>query len=346
MSKRLLAELAGEKPDRPPFWFMRQAGRYLPEYRRLRQEEPDFLRFCYSPALATEATLQPLRRYAPDAAILFSDILVIPDALGCRVRFVEGQGPVLEPLADGAAVAALDVSRAAEHLEPVIETVHRIAANLPADVALIGFAGAPWTVALYMIEGQGGTDGSRVRAMAYADPDAFSALIQVLVTATVDYLGRQIAAGADVVQLFDSWAGLLSAEQFRRWVIRPTRQIVHALRDRWPGVPIIGFPRAAGTLYREYVETTGVDAVGIDASVAPEWAARELQPTCAVQGNLDNQLLRIGGRPLLAATREILDELAVGRFVFNLGHGVLPDTPPEYVGQVAEQVRQFRRIAE
>ena len=347
MNKRLLSELRASAPnrlpDRPPFWFMRQAGRYLPEYRQLRQQEPDFLRFCYSPDLACEATLQPLRRFSPDAAILFSDILVIPDALGCLVHFVEGQGPVLEPLAGATDVGRLKPEQAAEHLEPVIEAVRRIVRNLPAETALIGFAGAPWTVALYMIEGRGGTDGSRVRAMAWAEPETFGTLIGMVVDATVDYLDRQIAAGAESVQLFDSWAGLLAAEQFRRWVIEPTRTIVNRLRERWPDVPVIGFPRAAGVLYGEYVRETGVDAVGVDAAVPPEWAAHELQHRCAVQGNLDNQLLRIGGGALMAATEHLLRELSDGRFIFNLGHGILPDTPPENVMAVAEQVRGFRR---
>jgi uroporphyrinogen decarboxylase len=343
MEKRLLQALRRRTPDRPPFWFMRQAGRYLPEYQRLREREPDFLRFCYTPELAIEATLQPLRRYAPDAAILFSDILVVPDALGRPVCFIEGKGPVLEPLAVADDVRALRPSHIEDHLAPVFATVRGVAEAMPEDVALIGFAGAPWTIALYMVEGGGGTDGGRARDWAYRDPDGFAALIDVLVEATVVYLDRQIAAGAEAVQLFDSWAGLLAADEFRRWVIAPTRQIVRALRESHPQVPIIGFPRGAGVLYREYARDTGVDAISIDSAVPVEWAAAELQPTCTVQGNLDNYLLRAGGPGLDGATERLLRELGNGPFVFNLGHGVLPDTPPEHVARVADMVRTFRR---
>jgi uroporphyrinogen decarboxylase len=343
MEKRLLQALRRGIPDRPPFWFMRQAGRYLPEYQRLRAREPDFLRFCYTPELAIEATLQPLRRYAPDAAILFSDILVVPDALGRKVCFVEGKGPVLQPLAGSDDVRALRPARIEDHLAPVFATVRGLAEAIPKTVALIGFAGAPWTIALYMVEGGGGTDGGRTRDWAYRDPDEFAALIDVLIEATVIYLRRQIDAGAEAVQLFDSWAGLLAADELRRWVIAPTRTIVQALRGSHPGVPIIGFPRGAGALYREYARDTGVDAVGIDASVPVEWAAAELQPRCAVQGNLDNYLLKVGGPGLDAATERLLRGLGSGPFVFNLGHGVLPDTPPEHLAGVADRVREFRR---
>jgi uroporphyrinogen decarboxylase len=343
MEKRLLQALRRRIPDRPPFWFMRQAGRYLPEYQRLRERQPDFLRFCYTPELAIEATLQPLRRYAPDAAILFSDILVVPDALGRPVCFVEGKGPVLHPLTSTDDVRALRPSRIEEHLAPVLEAVRGVAAALPETVALIGFAGAPWTIALYMVEGGGGTDGGRTRDWAYRDACGFAALINVLVEATVIYLGRQIAAGVEAVQLFDSWAGLLAADEFRRWVIAPTREIVRALRESQPQVPIIGFPRGAGILYRDYARDSGVDAVGIDSSVPVEWAAAELQPACAVQGNLDNYLLRAGGPGLDDATERLLRGLGNGPFVFNLGHGVLPDTPPEHVARVADMVRGFRR---
>jgi len=318
---------------------MRQAGRYLPEYQRLRQQEPDFLRFCYTPELALEATLQPLRRYSPDAAIMFSDILVLADALGRRVRFVEGQGPVLEPLAATDAIAALNPGDLHGHLAPVYRAIELIAAALPADVALIGFAAAPWTLALYMVEGKGGTDGGRARAWAYADAPGFARLMDLLVEATVAYLGRQIDSGAEVVQLFDSWAGLLAAEEFRKWVIAPTAAIVSGLRQVHPHVPVIGFPRGAGVMYSEYVLATGVDAVGIDAGVPAEWAARELQPHCAVQGNLDNQLLKAGGPALEETTDRLLATLGHGPFVFNLGHGVLPETPPEHLARVVQRLR-------
>lgn len=348
MEKRLLRALrrhasARAPAPRPPFWFMRQAGRYLPEYQKLRGRQPDFLRFCYTPELAIEATLQPLRRFAPDAAILFSDILVVPDALGREVRFVESKGPVLQPLGGAADVRALRPRRIEEHLSPVFATVRGVAEALPDDVALIGFAGAPWTIALYMIEGGGGTDGGRARDWAYRDADGFRALIHVLVEATVIYLRRQIADGAEAVQLFDSWAGLLAADEFRRWVIAPTVAIVDRVRAAYPEVPIIGFPRGAGVLYAEYARDTGVDAVGIDAGVPLDWTKARLQPTCAVQGNLDNYLLKVGGPGLDRATERLLRSLGDGPFVFNLGHGVLPETPPENVSRVADLVREFRR---
>jgi uroporphyrinogen decarboxylase len=343
MGKRLLQALRRQVGDRPPFWFMRQAGRYLPEYQRLREREPDFLRFCYTPELAIEAMLQPLRRYEPDGAILFSDILVVADALGRTVRFVEGQGPVLQPLDGVDDISALRTDRIEDYLRPVFATVQGVASELPADVALIGFAGAPWTVALYMVEGKGGTEGSRARDWAYRDPEGFAVLIDVLVEATVRYLDHQVAAGAEAVQLFDSWAGLLAADEFRRWVLAPTAQIVHRLHSRRPGVPVIGFPRGAGILYREYASATGVDAVGIDAAVPLEWAKAELQVLCPVQGNLDNYLLRAGGPGLDRATKRLLAVLGQGPFIFNLGHGILPDTPPAHVARVADAVRNYRR---
>ena len=338
MEKRLLRVLKRQTADRPPFWFMRQAGRYLPEYQELRRSQPDFLRFCYTPDLAVEATLQPIRRFQPDAAILFSDILVVPDALDRKVRFVEGQGPVMEALADAAAVGALSTTGLKERLAPVYEAVARLGKVLPPDVALIGFAGAPWTVALYMIEGRGGTEGARARTWAYAEPTVFAALIDVLVDATVAHLAAQIAAGAQAVQLFDSWAGLLAADEFRRWVIAPTAEIVRRLRAEHSGIPIIGFPRGAGVLYADYVRETGVDAVSLDPGVPIGWAAEVLQPLCAVQGNLDNYLLRVGGAELDRATARLIETLGGGPFVFNLGHGVLPDTPVAHVMRVAARL--------
>lgn len=318
---------------------MRQAGRYLPEYQQLRRQQPDFLRFCYTPELALEATLQPLRRFQPDAAILFSDILVVADALGRNVRFVESHGPVLDPLNCEDDLRALSAERIEEHLAPVYATVGNIAAALPATTGLIGFAGAPWTMALYMVEGRGGTDGAKARTWAYADPGSFGRLIEVLVEATVRHLSAQIACGAEAVQLFDSWAGLLAADGFRRWVIAPTAGIVRRLRQQHPRVPVIGFPRGAGLLYAEYAAATGVDAVGLDAAVPVEWAASSLQPHCAVQGNLDNYLLKVGGAALDRATERLVTVLGKGPFIFNLGHGVLPETPCEHVMQVVERLR-------
>ncbi len=341
--KLFLRAFESPLPERPPFWFMRQAGRYLPEYRELRRQTPDFLRFCYTPDLAVEATLQPLRRFHPDAAILFSDILVVADALGCDVRFVEGQGPVLEPVKSATDISGLKLEGVEEHLRPVYETVRRLAREIPAETALIGFAGSPWTLAIYMVEGRGGTACETARQWAYRDPDSFGALIRLLVEATVVHLRCQIANGAEVVQLFDSWAGILSETQFRSWVIAPTAEIVRRIKHEFPNVPIIGFPRASGVLCEDYALETGVDGVAIDAGIPLEWARHALQRRCVVQGNLDNQLLVAGGEALRAETLRILGALGDGPFVFNLGHGVLPRTPAENVGLVAELVRNWRR---
>lgn len=342
-SKLLIDALSGRPHARVPCWFMRQAGRYLPEYQRLRAEYPEFLRFCYTPDATVEAALQPLRRFRFDAAILFSDILVVPDALGQEVRFVEGEGPVLAPLRDLGAIERLNPARAEEHLAPVFESLRRLAVALPENVALIGFAGAPWTLAHYMVEGRGGSDGGTLRQWAWREPDTFARLIALLVDTIADYLGRQVEAGAEVLQLFDSWAGGLPESQFRRWVIEPTRAIVERIRGVAPQVPIIGFPRGAGALYVDYVKETGVDAVSLDQAVPSGWAARTLQPLCAVQGHLDNQLLVAGGSELSFETWRILDAFSAGSHVFNLGHGILPETPPEHVSEVVELVRDWRK---
>lgn len=342
IEKHFLRVFSGHASERPPFWFMRQAGRYLPEYRELRKQARDFLSFCYTPDLTVEATLQPLRRFNPDAAILFSDILVIPDALGCDVRFVEGEGPLLEPLRSGTDISILTLDNLEEHLRPVFETVRRLAGDIPAETALIGFAGSPWTVAIYMIEGRGGTACETARQWAYRDPDSFGRLIGILVDATVLYLRRQIENGAEAVQLFDSWAGILAESQFRSWVIAPTKEIVRRLKGHFPDVPVIGFPRACGVQCEEYVIETGVDSVGIDPGIPLWWARKKLQDRCVVQGNLDNQLLVVGEDALETETTRILDGLGGGPFVFNLGHGVLPHTPVENVARVAEMVREWR----
>jgi len=337
--KRMLRALAGEVADRPPFWLMRQAGRYLPEYRQLRKTAKNFLKFCYTPDLAVEVTLQPLRRYHMDAAILFSDILVVPDALGQDVAFREGEGPVLEPIRSAEGIKRLDSSRLRDHLAPVFETVRRLSREIPAETALIGFAGAPWTVAVYMVEGKGGTNCETIRAWAESAPENFQALMDILVEATSGYLQTQIEHGAEIIQIFDSWAGVLEADAFRRWVVEPTRRIVDTLRVRCPGVPIIGFPRNAGALVEDYVTLTGVDGVSLDQGVALDWIAGTLQPRCTVQGNLDNELLVKGGPELDAAIVGILEALSGGPFIFNLGHGILPATPPEHVARLAEIVR-------
>jgi uroporphyrinogen decarboxylase len=331
--KRLLRSLGGERLERPSWWLMRQAGRYLPEYRSLRARAGDFIEFCLNPALASEATLQPVRRFGMDAAIVFADILLVPWALGQRVGFTE-DGPQLQAIDNMDGVAGLHLAGLSA-IEPVYETLQRCRAALPPETALIGFAGGPWTVATYMVEGGGSRDFRQVKAWAYRDPDGFTALIGLLATATTAYLAGQIAAGAEVVQLFDSWAGVLTEAGFRRWVIEPTQQIVAGLKSRFPAVPVIGFPRGAGLFYEQYAAETGVDAIGLDTVVPAHWARERLQPRLAVQGNLDPVLLLVGGDVLAAAVRTICRELAAGGHVFNLGHGVLPQTPPENVAMLA-----------
>jgi len=338
-TKPLLRALAGRPVQPPPVWLMRQAGRYLPEYREVRSRVSGFLELCYTPELAVEVTLQPIRRYGFDAAILFSDILVVPDALGQPVRFVEGEGPRLEPVRSAEEVARLGPGRLHEHLAPVYETVRRLRRELPPEVALIGFAGAPWTVATYMVEGGSSRDFARVRGWGVAEPVGFGALIRLVTEATIEYLVKQVEAGAEALQLFDSWAGVLSEDEFGRWAIEPMRQIVDAVKARCPGVPIIGFPRGAGVMYARYVEEAGIDAVSLDSSVPLRWAAETLQPRVTVQGNLDPLLLLSGGEPMKRGARRILEELGGGPMVFNLGHGVIKETPPEHVAELLEIVR-------
>jgi uroporphyrinogen decarboxylase len=329
---RLLLALAGERIDPPPWWLMRQAGRYLPEYRALRQRAGDFVEFCLTPALAAEATLQPVRRFGMDAAILFADILLVPRALGQRLGFGD-DGPVLEPVEEAAGIAGLSLTGIST-LEPVYETVRLSRAGLPPEVALIGFAGSPWTVATYMVEGGASRDFRRVKTWAYRDPSGFAALLDLIGEATACYLSGQVAAGVDAVQLFDSWAGVLPEAEFDSWVVAPTQRLVHRLREAHPGLPVIGFPRGAGQMYEHYAAETGVDAVGID-TVVPLAAGRRLQNRLCVQGNLDPVALLVGGAPLAAAVLAIRQNLGGGPFVFNLGHGVLPQTPPEHVAELA-----------
>jgi uroporphyrinogen decarboxylase len=337
--KSLVATLTGAVSRTPPIWLMRQAGRYLPEYRALRLKARSFLDFCFTPDLAIEATLQPVRRYGLDAAILFSDILTVPWAMGQPVAFVEGEGPRLTPVRDQAAVARLEVDGAVERLRPVYETVAGVAAALPSETALIGFAGAPWTVAAYMIEGGGSRDFEAARRWAYADPDGFAELIARLVRVTVDHLGAQIEAGAETVQLFDSWAGVLAPTEFERWVIRPTRLIVDGLRKRHPGVPIIGFPRGSGAMLPRYADETCVSAVGVDTATSFGWAASAVPGAVAIQGNLDPVALMVGGDALDQAAKAILEQAGSRPFVFNLGHGVPQATPPEHVAHLVRLVR-------
>jgi uroporphyrinogen decarboxylase len=337
--KPLLRVLSGETISPPPVWLMRQAGRHLATYRELRKAEVNFLHFCYTPELAIEATLQPVRRYGTDAAILFSDILVIPDALGQKVTFEENIGPVLVPIQSAAETPILDLDRLMTHLAPVFETVRLLRVALPREVSLIGFAGAPWTVATYMVEGRGGTDHGTIRGWAYQDAAGFSGLIALLVDATAEYLIQQVFAGAEVIQLFDTWAGVLPEVEYRRWVIEPTAEIVRRLKEACPAIPVIGFPRGSGALYPAYVARTGVDAVSIDANVPLEWARDNLQSMTTVQGNLDNRLLIAGGSAMDAEIDRIKAMLGGGPFIFNLGHGVLPSTPPEHVERLIERVR-------
>ena len=340
MNSSLLRVLAGEAIWPPPVWLMRQAGRYLPEYRELRAKAGGFIDLCMNPALATEVTLQPIRRFGFDAAILFSDILMLPHALGQDLRYAEGEGPLLKPIRDTAAFAQLDIARVPDVTAPIMAAVTRIRAALPAETALIGFAGSPWTVACYMVEGHGSKEFPSVRGMAYQDPALFGALITLLVEQTTSYLLAQISAGADVVMLFDSWAGVLPAAQFRRFVIEPTRRIVAALRQSHPDVPVIGFPRLAGALLPEYVATTGVQAVGIDTSADPAWAARSVSSQVAVQGNMDPLALVAGGEPLAQAAQTVLQAWKGRPAIFNLGHGIVPGTPPEHVAQLMEMIRR------
>ena len=341
-AKRFLQALAGETLTPPPFWLMRQAGRYLPEYRATRAEAGSFLDLCYNPKLAVEVTLQPLRRYGFDAAILFSDILVVPDGLRQQVSFREGEGPVLAPIRSASDLDALDLSGLHDKLAPVYETVKGLSTAIPETTALIGFAGAPWTVATYMIEGGGSKDFSHAKRMTWGQPEVFARLMDLLVEATGRYLVRQIDNGAEAIQIFDTWAGALPETEFRKWVIEPARKLVERIRSERPGVPVIGFPRGAGMLYEEYVRETGVDGVSLDTSVPLDWAAEKLQKHCTVQGNLDPILVVAGGEAMDHAIDRILKTLGKGPFIFNLGHGIIPPTPPENVARLAERIKGWK----
>jgi uroporphyrinogen decarboxylase len=339
--KLLLRALRGETLERPPFWFMRQAGRYLPEYRETRKQAGDFLDLCYSPELAEEVTLQPIRRYGMDAAILFADILLVPQALGQHLAFREGEGPVLEPIRAPAEIPELDAGRLHETLGPVYETVARLSKSLPAETALIGFAGAPWTVATYMVEGGGSKDYGTIKNWAFRDPESFGRLIDVVAEATALYLKRQIAAGAEAVQLFDTWAMALPASWLKPLVFEPLRKIAASVHADYPDVPVIGFPRGVGAAYSEAARIPGIAGLSIDWGMDPAWAAANVQPHVAVQGNLDPRLVVAGGAAMRGEATRILETLSGGPFIFNLGHGFVPETPPDHVAELADLVRNW-----
>ena len=335
--KPLLAVLRGERRDPPPMWLMRQAGRYLPEYRALRATKGGFLDMAYDPEAAAEVTLQPLRRFPFDAAILFSDILIVPHAIGQHLSFVAGEGPRLAPpLAD----ASLDdLQPVLQRLEPIWATVARVKAELAPETTFLGFAGSPWTVATYMVAGQGSREQAEARQLAYLDPGKFDAIIRRIEAVTLDYLTGQVEAGVDAIQLFDSWAGSLAPAEFERWVIAPTARIVEALRARHPDTPIIGFPKGAGGKLRAYADETGVDAIGLDETVDPAWASKELPNNLPVQGNLDPLALIAGGQELQSAVTRILDALGDRPHIFNLGHGIQQTTPIENVEALVRMVK-------
>jgi len=343
MTKKLLSVLSGETVWPPPVWLMRQAGRYLPEYRAVRAKVDGFVALCTTPDMAAEVTLQPIRRFALDAAILFSDILILPWALGQGLEFKEGEGPVLPPIRDEAGFRALDRSLLAEKTAPVMETVRRVRAGLRDEgfdnTSLIGFAGAPFTVACYMIEGAGSRDFAATRTLSYRNPDLFGRILDLVTETTVEYLAAQVEAGAETVMLFDSWAGVLAPGQFRRFAIEPVRRIAIALRARFPDLPIIGFPRMAGLMLEEFATETGVNAVGIDTAADLGRAARLLPAHVAAQGNLDPLVLVAGGEAMAADARAILAAMHGRPFIFNLGHGIVPQTPPEHVAALIGLVR-------
>ena len=337
--KPILRVLAGHDVWPPPVWLMRQAGRYLPEYRAIKESSGGFIARCMDPDLATEITLQPIRRFGMDAAILFSDILILPWALGQNVVFKDGIGPVLKPVRDAAALDVLDPARVANATAPVLETIRRLRQALPPACTLIGFCGSPFTVACYMVEGSGSRDFAETRAMAYGDPALFSRLMDLLVQSTTDYLSAQITAGAEAVMLFDTWAGMLSPTQFMRHVVAPTARIVEALNARHPGIPVIGFPRLAGLYAGMFAERTGVDCVALDTGTDPALAAASVPESVAVQGNLDPIALIAGGAAMRAEISSILGALRGRPHIFNLGHGILPQTNPEHVAELVGFLR-------
>jgi uroporphyrinogen decarboxylase len=340
VDKILLSALQGNKTSRAPFWFMRQAGRFLPEYRETRKQAGSFLDLCYNPELASEVTLQPIRRFGMDGAILFSDILVVPYALGVDVRFAEGEGPIVEKILTRDRISKLDLTNVRKYTAPIMETVKRAKVQLPAHVTMLGFAGSPWTVATYLVEGKGSKDYAGVRGFAYENQKLFQSLIDILCDATVDYLSAQIEAGAEAVQLFDSWAGVLSPDQFREWVIKPNARIASALKDCHPEIPIIGFPRGAGAMLAEYVHAVPCDAVSVDYTQPVASAKSAIAGKC-LQGNLDPVLVASDKKAMLDSARAILETMRGHPFIFNFGHGMLPHTPIENVEALCDLIRGF-----
>lgn len=336
--KPLLRVLSGERLTVPPVWLMRQAGRYLPEYRAVREKAGGFLDLCFNPELAAEVTLQPVRRFGFDAAILFSDILVVPLALGRKVEFLVGEGPKLEPI-DASGIASLRETLDGKVVAPVYETVRRVRSALDEKTALIGFCGAPWTVATYMVAGEGTPDQAPARMLAYRHPELFARLIDRLVRASIEYLAAQLKAGAECVQVFDTWAGVLPPDEFERWSVQPTRAIVDGVRAQVPGAKVIGFPRGAGAKLARYVDETGVDAVGLDWTADLAFVRERVQPKTPVQGNVDPLALLAGGAALDRAVDQVRGALGQGPHIFNLGHGILPETPIGHVEQMLRRVR-------
>lgn len=338
--KTLLRALTGEKLDTPPVWMMRQAGRYLPEYRATRAQAGDFLSLCYNPDLAAEVTLQPIRRYGFDAAILFADILLVPQALGADLWFVTGEGPRLSTITDQAGFDALKgVDDIHETLSPIYETVKILSRELPQETTLIGFAGAPWTVATYMIAGRGTKDQGPAHALKDENRPVFEALLDRITAATIEYLAAQIDAGAEVVKIFDSWAGSLKGDDFTKYALEPAKQIIAALKARYPHIPVIAFPREAGDGYIGFAKVTGADCVAIDNSVDSDWAAANVQVDGCVQGNLAPHHMVTGGQDLIDETRRIVTAFKNGPHIFNLGHGITPDADPENVHVMLEAIR-------
>ena len=335
--KKLLSVLGGAIPSVPPIWLMRQAGRYLPEYRATRENAGGFLDLCYNPSLAEEVTLQPIRRYGFDASILFADILLIPEALGQKLWFETGEGPRLTPIENA---DQLSLDNVAAHLAPIFETVGRLSTSLPSETTLIGFAGAPWTVASYMVAGRGTPDQAPARQLAEQDPQAFQSIIDILVTATIDYLAAQVSAGAEVLQLFESWAASLKGEAFERWCVAPVGAIISGLRARGIDTPVIAFPRAADYHMGTYCQAVACDALGLDTSADIDMVREEVGADMVLQGNLDPQILVAGGAALDAAIDDILTRTRGTPHIFNLGHGIVPQTPPDHVAQLVARIRE------